>query len=455
MGTEPWPICEVRSQLSGPRTTSFHLAFSAGDSLLESVILWTSLGGLALIVLAETAIRNFRWSKLEEVVSGREELVRIQALLKKERIILDGLIALRTITTFLVLLAIMGFFSENTGLGPSVDFAGFAKDLFITLLVFLGGLYGVVRGIARAIPERTLIVVLWPSFLIGRALSPLVWLTDAIGRVTCRALGLPRTVGSEEARHEILDAVTVGERGGAINDEGREMIENIIEVQRRDVKEVMTPRTSVYAIPIDTPLEDAIRAVVEQGHSRVPVFQGTIDNVQGILYTKDLLNHWGQRQKPLPPLKDVLRHALFVPETKKANDLLNELRRDRVHMAIVLDEYGGMSGIITIEDLLEEIVGEIRDEYDAKDQGQDSTVMRLTDNEAEVAGVVHIDDLNSALDLTLPEDESYDTVGGFISSRLGRVPGTGETCDFENVRFEILDADARRIHRVKVVVAET
>jgi CBS domain containing-hemolysin-like protein len=420
----------------------------------EDLILWLSLAVLIATIAAETAIRNFRWPRLEEMVCDRTRLDRIQADLRSERRVLDGIISFRLLASFILLLALMGFFAPNNGLGPTVDMGEFLKDLGVVLLIFLVGLFGIIRGIARAVPERTLLLVLGPSKAIARIFAPLVWLTDAAGKTACRALGLQRAEVTEEARHGILDAVTEGERGGAIDDEGREMIENIIDVQDQSVKEVMTPRTSVFAIPLETSLDDAVRLVAEQGHSRVPVFSGTIDNVQGVVYAKDLLAHWGRRGGSLPALKEVMRPPLFVPETKKTSELLNELRGDHVHVAIVLDEYGGMSGLVTIEDLLEEIVGEIEDEYDRKDGREEAPVRRIDENVAEVAAAVHIDELNEALDLALPEAEGYDTLGGFISAKLGRVPGRGETCDFENVRFEILDADARRINRVKVVVGE-
>jgi len=433
-------------------SSGFVLADAGGIG--ATVTVWVALAVLAVVVAAETALRNFRWSRLEGLVGSKERLQRIQDALKDEHTILDGLIALRLFSTFAVLLGVLGVFSPNTGLGPAVDPKGFLKDLALVLVIFLGGLHGIVRGIARVVPERTLLACLHPARLLGRTLTPIVWVTDAIGQAACGALGLKKVGEEEEARHEILDAVTEGEREGAIDDEGREMIENIIESQDQAVSQVMTPRTSVFAIPVETPLDDAVRMVVDQGHSRVPVFQGTIDNVQGVLYAKDLLAYWTRRGSSPPGLRDVMRKPVFVPETKKASDLLNELRRDQVHLAIVLDEYGGMSGIVTVEDLLEEIVGEIRDEYDQKDGKDEPRLVRCEDGSAEADGVARIDVLNEALDLQIPEDESYDTVGGFVSTRLGRVPERGEVCLIDGMRFEILDADARRIRRVRVTAGQ-
>jgi CBS domain containing-hemolysin-like protein len=427
---------------------------SASGPWLADLVFWVALAVLVVAVAAETALRNFRWPRIEELIGAGARRDAVQVALDDERRLLDGLITLRLLSSFTVVLALLGAFDTWTGTPAASTSGDLPGRIVRVLLLFLVGLHGVVRGIVRAVPERTLLLLLGPVRVTGTLLMPVVWLTDLVGRVTCRALGLQRAPVQDEARHEILNAVSEGERGGAIDDEGREMIENIIEVQDQEVKQVMTPRTSVFAIPADTPLQAAVRLVAEQGHSRVPVYEGTIDDVRGVLYAKDLLEHWPADGQPLPSLLDVVRKPLFVPETKKTNELLNELRQDHVHVAIVLDEYGGMSGLVTIEDLLEEIVGEIEDEYDRSDEPAEVPVRRLSEHEAEVAGGVHIDDLNETLDLSLTEDDGYDTLAGFLSTRLGRVPQAGETCEFENVRFEILEADARRIHRVKLVIGQ-
>ena len=169
---------------------------------------------------------------------------------------------------------------------------------------------------------------------------------------------------------------------------------------------------------------------------------------------KDLLKHWGRTDESLPPLRAIMRPALFIPETKHIKDLLKEFQSGSAHMAIVLDEYGGTAGLITIEDVVEEIVGEIRDELDQDEAAQPKPLVRRSEREAEVGGQVRIGELNEAMHLAIPEDESYDTVGGFLFSRIGRVPKRGEEVAFDNVKFEILDADGRRINRVKVLVGE-
>ena len=416
--------------------------------MVEAIVLWVSLVVVVLTVAAGSALRHFRWPRLERLTKTPSRFELIEAALKKEREILDGLLILRLLGSVVLVLSLIGGGTKGLGDHP----LEFLSDLGIVLLVFLLGIYGIIRGIVRAAPERTLLLLWHPTIVAASWMRPFVALTDAIGRVLARALGLEQKDESEDAREEILDAVSEGERDGAIDDDKREMIENIIEVQDQAVSEIMTPRTSVFGLQVDTPLEEAVALAVEDGHSRIPLYEKSIDDVCGVLYVKDLLAHWAARNGSAPILRDVMRTGLFIPETKKTSDLLEQFRSEKVHLAIVVDEYGGMAGLVTIEDILEEIVGEIEDEFDRESEDALEPLKLLDEGQASVAARVHIDELNEALNLELPEGENYDTVGGFLFSQMGRVPNLGEHHRFENVEFEILEVDERRIHRVKVVV---
>ena len=405
---------------------------------------------LTVAVATETALRNFLWTRMQERLGQGPTLERLKQRLVHEHRILDGVSALRTISSYFFLLAMLGVLAGDTApLGEE-----FLPRLGIALLILLAGVYGIVRGIARAAPERVLLLVLPLGAMLGTLALPIAWLSGFTGRVACRMVGLQDRDTNEEARHEILDAVSDGEREGAIGEAAGTMIENIIEVQDVPVSRIMTPRTSVFAIPVEADLAAAARAVVEHGHSRIPVHKGGIDNVVGILLAKDLLRCWSTDMLLPGGLTTLLRAPLFVPESRLAKDLLADLCRDRVHMAVVLDEYGGMSGVVTIEDILEEIVGEIADEYDSAAELEVPGVRRLSDRSGEVDGIAHIDDVNKSLQLTLPEDRGFDTIAGYVSAEVGRVPRTGERFDLGGVSFEILDADARRIRRLKVSVPE-
>lgn len=417
---------------------------------MRGVTLLVSLAVMAISVATETSLRNFLWARLQDRLGTGPRLERLKRVLANDRRLLDGIGAMRTIASYFFLLATLGVFTEES---VPRSISAVLGDFGIALLVMLAGVYGIVRGITRAAPERVLVLVLPLGRVLSALALPFAWISEIMGQAACRAFGLAGRDTEEEARHGILDAVTEGEREGAIEEEAGAMIENIIGVQEQPVTRIMTPRTSVFAIAVESSLADAARAVILHGHSRIPVFKGTIDNVVGIMLSKDLLRLWGTVVEPPGGLTTLLRAPLFVPETKLAKDLLEDLRRDRVHMAIVLDEYGGMSGIVTIEDILEEIVGEIADEYDAVSEHEKSGVNKTGEHGADIEGTAQIDDVNKALDLALPEHASFDTLAGYVSAQLGRVPRSGEVCDIDGVRYEILDADARRIRRIRVSVS--
>jgi putative hemolysin len=305
--------------------------------------------------------------------------------------------------------------------------------------------------IVRRDPEQVLIRLL-PSF------SLLEW---PIRPITLSLIGLIATLrpnrnpngvveseqtpeaaeGAGDAAHAYLEA---GEQEGLIEREDRRLIQSIVDFGDTLVRDVMTPRPDVVGVSIEATLHDVRQVFSEQQYSRVPVYRETLDHVQGFLFIKDLI-----RLMDAPPGEQVvsrlLRPAYFVPETKKVSELLKEFQRQQVQSAIVVDEYGGTAGLVTIEDLLEEIVGEIRDEYDVEtepvqDEGNGVFVF---------SGKVDIDELSERLELDIPR-EGFGTVGGYVLSHLGRVPAVGEVVQLDGLRVEVLEAERRRIGRVRV-----
>jgi putative hemolysin len=260
-----------------------------------------------------------------------------------------------------------------------------------------------------------------------------------------RLAGLRDGQEQDQARQEILQAATEGAAEGQVEHEEVQMIASVIGFADRRAGEVMTPRTDVFALPVETTWAAACKAVYEGGQSRVPVYQDDLDNIIGVLYAKDLL-HYVEQAKP-PILRAIMRKAFFVPETKPLDDLLREFRARKVHMAVVLDEYGGTAGVVSIEDVLEEIVGEIHDEYDL---AEPALMHRLDELSAEVDGRMYIDDLNAAMKLAVPENQDYVTVAGMVFSELGYIPHAGETLESHGARFTVLAADERKITKLKV-----
>jgi CBS domain containing-hemolysin-like protein len=269
--------------------------------------------------------------------------------------------------------------------------------------------------------------------------------------VTNRITALFGVHGQDRSQISMEELKILVERGGeqgVLEAEEEQMISAVIELGEGRVHEVMVPRIDVTAIPVDTPFGDAVDVILREGHSRIPVYEETIDNVVGILYAKDLLPYLTDPSSP-PDLRRLLRAPLFVPESMSVDDLLHELQRRKVHIAIVLDEYGGTAGIVTIEDLLEEIVGEIQDEYDV----EEPMVERISDTEVRFDGRANIDDFAEAFDIDLDDEdrEEYDTVGGLVYHRIGGVPKVGDTIDVDRVSLTVESTDGRRVGKVRGV----
>jgi CBS domain containing-hemolysin-like protein len=247
-----------------------------------------------------------------------------------------------------------------------------------------------------------------------------------------------------DLQREIKQLIDVGEEEGLLSEDEGEMIQSILSFRDTLAREIMVPRTDAVIISANTPIEKLLQLVIQEGHSRFPVHGGSIDNIIGILHVKDLLTFWSEEHLDL---KDILRTPYFIPETKKISHLLRELRDKKSHMAIVIDEYGGTAGLVTIEDIIEEIIGEIRDEYD-----NDETLMVATDEgDLVVDARLEIEKLVEHFNLEVPKG-NFESVGGFIISLLGRVPQPQETITHAPLEMTIESADARKIRKVRVRV---
>ncbi len=291
----------------------------------------------------------------------------------------------------------------------------------------------------------------WPFWrLMSKTVQPLVWCAWGADLVLHRMAGRAPTQHDEESfEEEIRTIVTEGHREGLLEEDAREMIEGVIELGDADVAHIMTPRTEMHMVQVDTPWDALLQDVIAVGHTRIPVFRKNRDDIVGILNSKDLLPELAKGpDEPRKPVNELLRRPLFVPESKPVDDLLELFQQSRTHIAVVLDEYGGVSGLVTIEDALEEIVGEIVDEYDKE---VEDVIQRTDDNVCEALGRAHVDQINEEMGFRLPEDEDFDTIGGFVFAEFGRVPLAGESLTWqEAVRVTVLDASRRRINRVRL-----
>lgn len=273
--------------------------------------------------------------------------------------------------------------------------------------------------------------------------TPLSWITGLFSELT----GVKEYSATAMSESEIRALVQVGHEHGALEIEERKMIHSIFQFADTAVREAMVPRIDIVAVDVNVPLDDLLDMVVARGHSRIPVYEGTIDNIIGLIYAKDLLSI--TRKNAEFNLKSILRtNTLFVPEEKKLDDLLAEFQTQKIHMALVVDEYGGTAGLITMEDIIEEIVGEIQDEYD-KEQPM---INRLDETTMLVNGLYGVADLNSDQGIEfIPESEAYDTLAGFVYRQLGVVPKKGQEFDHKGYRFIVEEILGKRIIKVKII----
>jgi CBS domain containing-hemolysin-like protein len=330
--------------------------------------------------------------------------------------------------------SIAGFF---VGIGTGAFFCWLALDLVATAIAR----HGAPATVSACFPLVRLLSV-WAIFI--------SWLSRFVDEVVRRLSGAnlesSRNVGEAEA--ELLRSIEQTHREGGLDEGAVALLENVVEFSSTDVGEVMTPRTDIDGLEYTDDLAEIRRMIGEVGHSRIPVYDEDLDHIAGILYAKDLVRWLGEEAQGFT-LRPLLRRPIVVPESKQVADLLADFQRSEVHMAMVVDEYGGTAGLVTIEDVLEEIVGEIVDEHEPDDEEQPS-LRPMADGIYEVDGNYHIDDLNEALEIGLPEDEEYDTVGGWLMACIGHVPETGESHDENGHRFTATATTPTQVERISI-----
>jgi len=399
-----------------------------------------------LLSVACYSLRNFTRSRLAALARARNDHTRFGDILKQDETALVAceLWLAACFTAGVGLLIVWrGGLADQPGWRLAVEVlvcSAAAALLFMILPWSISRVYGE-SVVFRGWPVLSLLTaVARPLFLAAR-------LTDTVlHRVAGRRDPEPESV--ETFTDEIQSVVDEGEREGLLESRAGRMIQRIMELREYDVRAVMTPRTDMATVPRDATLDQARKAILECGHSRLPVVGDSPDDVQGILYARDLLEHVAHPGQ-IAKLADILRHPHFVPETTTVDHLLERMKRERFHIAVVLDEYGGVTGLVTMEDILEEIVGDIEDEFD---DARAEQIQRIDDDTTEVDARMRIDDLNDLLDFALPDEADFDTVGGFVFSEMGRIPETGETFTWRNLRFNVLEADKRKIVKLRIQV---
>lgn len=327
--------------------------------------------------------------------------------------------------------------------------------IVITILIsylslVLGELFP--KRVALNNSEKISMMVINPILFFSKATKPFVRVLTLSSNVLLRLFGInSEDLEEQVSEEEIRMMINVGEETGVINETEKEMIDGIFQFDDTLAKEIMTPRTNVFAIDVEMPLNKIIDLVLEEQYSRIPVFEEDIDNIIGVLYMKDLFVKLRQKDFHLQDIRTLLRPGYFVPETKNIDTLFKELQNTKNHMAMLIDEYGGFSGIVTIEDLIEEVMGNILDEYD----DSDDSIKKLEKGIYLVNGLVSINEINEALNMELPSD-NFDTIGGFVIDLLGSIPKDHETpvVEYENISFKVEKIDEKRVDKIKMIIKD-
>ena len=410
-------------------------------------MLFAAILGLILILAcsaffsgSETALMSlnrYRLRHLEEQ-HGRTATTIREALSYPEKIlatILTGNVFVNTAAAALVAYVVTSQVTDPEKEAAALTIA----TLLLTALILVFGEM-IPKSVAARHSEGWSFIVIRPIVFFIKLLGPMVKLLTLISTGFLRLLGEPpRPLRHEMTLEELKALIQTGEEPGR----KRQMLRKVFELGETRVSEVMVPRTEIVAVEVDSPLEDIVTLVQKHRFSRIPVYRDTLDTIEGLVYSKDLIAHWG---KKVPfNLADVLRKPCFLPDRAKVEQALEQMQKQRVHLALVVDEHGGVEGMVTLEDLLEEIVGELGDEQEE----EVPPIRALADGSYSLEGSISVKDLNDSLGLELPEQPDYNTLAGLILTRLGRIPVEGEELAVEGMFFSIERVDDRRVVRVR------
>ena len=394
---------------------------------------------------SETALTAFRSIHLEKLEDGKhnKQVNLLKKWLKNPNEMLTGLLLGNNIVNILassiatiVTIQFMGTSSKSVAVATI--------GMTVVILVF-GEITPkiIAKNHSLKIAGVVIVIVYWFSFFTKPLIKILIWISKFIGRLLGIELEDETLMITEE---DIISFVNVGEAEGVIEEDEKEMIHSIVGFGETSAKEVMTPRTAMLAFEGNKTIDDIWYEMVDNGFSRIPVYEDTIDNILGVLYIKDIMNCIKDGNTNVP-IKNFIRPGYFVPETKSIIEILKEFKALKVHIALVLDEYGGIVGLLTIEDLIEEIVGEIRDEIDTEEE---EFITQIDENSYEVDAMIDIETLDKELCLNLPESDDYESLGGLIVTELGRLATIGDELKFNGVKLKVLEINKMRVSKVLI-----
>lgn len=404
--------------------------------------LWLELAGLTILLLfsaffssSETAFLSCRKVRIRHLMKeGNKKAALVHKMMEEP----DKIVAAIVIGNNIVNIAASAIATSAAIEIFDSRGVGIAIGVMTFLILIVGEITP--KGFAVKNAEKLILTFAKSLYYTTRALSPVATGMTALTKGFIRLTGGRLDRNPFFTEEEFKTLLAMAEEEGSLEEEERERMYKVFEFSDTVAKEVMTPRTDMVCLDMTASLEEARDIVVNSGYSRIPVYDENVDHITGTLYAKDLL----QYSDDAHTLQDILREPYFIPETKKVDELLKEMQKSKVHLAIVVDEYGGTAGIVTIEDLLEEIVGEIFDEYDKTN----IPIRVIDDQTAIIDGRVSIDEVNELLLIEIPEN-GFETIGGFILDQLGRIPTEGEMVSFDGVDFVVFKTDGVRIMKVK------
>ncbi|WP_049924466.1 hemolysin family protein [Halopiger djelfimassiliensis] len=421
-----------------------------GVEVAQSMV--TILGAIAVAILiglsgffssSEIAMFNLPKHRLEGMIEDEVRGARLVKTLKDD--------PHRLLVTILVGNNIVNIAMSSIATAIlSIHFGGLAGVLLatfgITALVLLFG-ESVPKSYAVENTESWAVRISKPLKATEYLLFPLIVLFDYLTRQVNRLIGSTGAIESPYVtRDEIQEMIESGEREGVLEEEEHEMLTRIFRFNNTIVKEVMTPRLDMTAVPKDADIDEAIETCIQSGHARIPVYEGSLDNVLGVVHIRDLVRdlNYGETSSDDLELADLIQPTLHVPESKNVDELLTEMRENRMHMAIVIDEFGTTEGLVTMEDMIEEIIGEILE------GGEEQPIEEIDPDTVLVRGEVNIEDVNEALEIDLPEGEEFETIAGFIFNRAGRLVEEGEEIEYDGVRITVEDVENTRIMKARL-----
>ena len=388
-------------------------------------------------------LRIFSRVRLQEAFKAlnKEELTE-KLVQNAEKLLLSCSLYQLLLNICILLLLVAMFASAGQG---DLSFTDYLFSFLIGIVIFSIFTLAIPQSWAKYSGERLLSRSYRILLFFAAVAAPDIYFLRLYDGLIRRLAGVVDST-PEEQHEEFLNGLEQQRIEGVVDQEEQDMIENVLELSDTAADEIMTPRTDIVAVDLNSDLRTILETINNAGHTRVPVYRENIDNIIGFVYAKDLLSEVGKTGTDFK-LRDKIRAAYFVPETKPLRTLLREFQTQKLHIAVVLDEYGGTAGIVTLEDILEELVGEIADEYE---QSPPVHIRKIDKDTVELDARTYIDDANDQFELGLPEDEDYDTIGGFVFSHLGYIPKTGKNFDYNNLKFTIISAEARRIKRIRI-----